>query len=118
MMTRLETSYEKSIWYEAVTAQIKELERERDAIKALPDKNLIKRIVELEARVAQWHLDALKYSGMYTESVATIKELEAEYVNKLMDKNDTIKELESLCERFVNAYPDWRDEYEALGGKE
>jgi len=28
---------------------------------------------------------------------------------------ERIDQLEPFCERFVNAYPDWRDEYEALG---
>jgi len=37
---------------------------------------------------------------------------EAWSVNILTERID---QLEPFCERFVNAYPDWRDEYEALG---
>jgi len=54
---------------------------------------------------------------MWRKHVVELEETNRAYkdawsVNILTERID---QLEPFCERFVNAYPDWRDEYEALG---
>ena len=56
------------------------------------------------------------------ERIAKLDGFITEYQKRELDFQDRIAELEakldaieSFCEKFTNAYPDWRDEYEALG---
>ena len=61
-------------------------------------------ILKLEAKVAEL---TRENNDLMT---LVIPELQLD----LKDALATISELEGFCERFINSYPDWSDEYEAL----
>ena len=81
--------------------------------------------LEKSCRMLREHNEKLKASievlecevAMWRKHVVELEETNRAYkdawsVNILTERID---QLEPFCERFVNAYPDWRDEYEALG---
>ena len=39
-------------------------------------------------------------------------------VERIEELEGQLAVVNAFCERFINAYPDWRDEYEALAGGE
>jgi hypothetical protein len=59
---------------------------------------------------AGWVADETHEPGYFAPDMDDIKEL----LEALKAERKHIAELETFCERMVNAYPDWRDEFDAI----